>query len=91
LDEEVRVAEVVVGSTTWLTSWDVLGAFMESPLYTAIRGYVPALSIGVVRVATDIPLRLLLRVADPMVKRSHMNLTLPVGVEKGGLSEYTVA
>jgi len=74
--DEVSSAVLVVCKTTWLRTVDLPGGLLASPPYTAISGYGSAFNNDFVRVAPP----LLSSIAEPMVNRSHVNFTLPVGI-----------
>ena len=57
------MAELVACVTTWFTSEEELPKLLVSPTYTAVKGYVSALRLVLVSMATP----LLFKVAEPMV------------------------
>ena len=70
--------------TVWFIPGEVLPMKLESPLYCAVMGCVPAESVDVVSVAFP-----LLRPAVPILEPLSRNVTLPVGVPV--VLELTVA
>ena len=69
--EDVKVVAVEALSTTWLTTFDVLPAYVESPLYLALMLNVPAASVEVLKLAEP-----LLRLPVPNVVEPFRNATV---------------
>jgi hypothetical protein len=78
------VKSAATAFTVWFIPGDVLPMKLESPLYCAVMGCVPAESVEVVSVAFP-----LLRLAVPILEPLSRNVTVPVGVPV--VLELTVA
>jgi len=73
---EESAVSVAPGLTVCVRAADVLPAKLASPPYTAVMGWVPTVSVVVVKVATAAPFS----VPVPRVVPPSLNVTVPVGV-----------
>ncbi|SRR6266700_314686 len=77
--DDVSAAALVVCSTVWFTTADVLLRLLMSPRYTAVIGYASAFRLDFVRVPTPALFRIALPIVYVCVKYLHTNTTVPVG------------
>ena len=74
--DTVRVVVVVVSPGVMVTVFDVLGAKLPSPLYVAVRVWLPVARVVAVKVAVP-----LVSVPVPRVVVPSLNVTVPVAPE----------
>src|SRR2546427_10758668 len=74
---DVRLVDVAAAAgalTTWFTVAEVLTANVALPLYVAVSGWVPTVSVGVTSEAVP-----LTSVTVPSTVAPSLNVTVPVG------------
>src|SRR2546427_11927053 len=85
---DVRLVDVAAAAgalTTWFTVAEVLTANVALPLYVAVSGWVPTVSVDVTSEALP-----LTSVTVPSTVGPSLNVTVPVGAPAAGATGETV-